>query len=215
MGIGPSLRGGSGRRQPGDSATLARADMFQTYGCRAFLGSAPRNTGGAAQPRHAPRARLGRGGPGQPQCGGAARGDAPDPPDGEARMAGGMAPSRRHPDGPHHPLRRRHSRPGPAALRQGPAPGPGRPARGDGRRPVAHPSGCRLRLPHLRRDGARCARRLGDSGGGGIHRLSRRSFGVRAAHRRDSRIRGRRSRGDRRRHHPRPRAHRELACLVR
>ena len=160
---------------------------------RAVRRRAPGRAGGAPEPRDAARARLGRGGPGQPERRGAPRGDPPHAADGQEAMAGRLAAPRRHPDGPDHALGRRHARPGAAALRQGAAAGPRRPARGDGRDAAPDPGRRGLRLPHLRRDRGRGARGLGHSGGGGVDRVSRRALAVPAAARRDPGVGGRRA----------------------
>ena len=99
-----------------------------------------------------------------------------DPADGQEGVAGGLAAPRRHPDGPHDPLGRRHAGPGAPALRQGAPAGAGRPAGGDGRRAAAHPGRRGLRVPHLRRDRGGGARGLGDSGGGGLDRFPGRAL---------------------------------------
>ena len=133
-------------RHPSHGATLVPAGMFKAYvrdskgRCRRpFPGRPAGGAGDAPEPRDAPGARVGRGGPGEPQRRRAPRGDPPHPADGQEGMAGGVAAARHHPDGSHHPLGRRHPGPGAPALRQGAPAGPRRPARGDGRRAAAHP----------------------------------------------------------------------------
>ena len=156
-----------------------------------------------------------RGGAGQPQRRRAARGHAAHPANGQEGVAGGVAAPRHHADGPDDAVRRRHARPGAPALRQGPPAGARGPARGDGRDPAADQGRRGLRLPHVRRHRGGRARGLGHSGRRGVDRVPGGALAVRAADRRDPRLGGRGRGGDRRRDHPRARAHRELARPVR
>ena len=102
-----------------------------------------RRAGGAPEPRDAARARLGRGGPGQPQRGRAPRRHPARPPHGEEGVAGRLAAARHHPDGPHDAVGRRHAGPRAAALRQGAPAGARRPARGAGRAPSSRSGSAR------------------------------------------------------------------------
>ena len=102
---------------------------------------------------------------------------------------------------------RRHRRPRPAALRQGAPAGP-RPtcsrrwARASSRSGSARSAS----TTGFVATAVEALRGLGHPGRRGLDRLPGRPLAARAAARRDPRIGGRRRRGDRHRHHPRPRA---------
>ena len=128
----------------------------------------------APESRDAAGTGLGGGGAGQSQRRRAAGGHAAHQANGQEAMAGGVAAPGGDADGPDDAVGRRHARPGAPALCQGPPPGARGPARGDGRDPAADPGRRGLRLPHVRRDRGGGARGLRHSGGGGVHRVSRR-----------------------------------------
>ena len=171
--------------------------------------------GGAPESGDAAGARLGRGGAGQSQRGRAPRRDAPDPADREEGVAGGLAAARGHADGPDHALGRRHAGQGAPALRQG--------APAGARRTCSRRWGPRSSRSGSPRSASTTAswrrrwRRSRDrhSGRGGVHRISGGALALRAAARRDPRLGGRGRGGDRHRHHPGPRADRELARALR
>ena len=166
--------------------------------------------------RDAARARLGRGSPGQPERRRTPGRHHPDQAHRQEAMAGRVAAPRRHADGPHHAPGRRHARAGPAALRQGAPAGPRGPARG-ARREAARRSAWR-RSASITPSSRRRSRR--STGPASRWRRSRPDFppgsapfAQRLAEIRASVEAG--ARGDRRRHHPGPRAHRQLARALR
>ena len=211
------------RPAPSHGASLAPTGMFKAYGRdskggyrRPFPGRPAGRAGDAPEPRDAPGAGVGRGGPGEPQRRRAARGDPPHPPHGQEGMAGGVAAARRHPDGSHHPLR--------ATTR--PAGSAGCAPRRAGR---SAPTCSRRWAPSSSRSGSRAvcvyhafvetAVEALEGSGIPVAAVSTGfpggTLALRAADRGDPRVGRRRRRGDRHRDHPRPRAHRELARALR
>ncbi|CAA9361798.1 MAG: Deoxyribose-phosphate aldolase, partial [uncultured Gemmatimonadaceae bacterium] len=168
-----------------------------------------------AQPRHRARPRPRAGAAGEPERGGAARGDDPDAAHRQEGVAGRVAAARHHLHRPHHAGRRRHGEQRAAAVREGAAAGAARPARVVGHGRPRAPRRRGVRLPPVGAHGGGGARGVGGPGGGGEHRLPRRPEPARAAGGRDPGLGGGRRARDRHRDHARARAHRQLAGAVR